>query len=162
MGNSIFWYQPEELNKDDIISLNGQILPKGIEKELCFKTVREISAKAIKHNTPWCGMVKGLYFVKGCLDARDEKGRIMSFLFISDEKNGKDALMNELNVLGYKMQPATETCVNKKASQLPNWALIALAIALFAVIIAIAILITSKNENENENNIQAPRISSHQ
>lgn len=34
MGKNIFWYQPENLNNDDIISLNGQILPKGIERAL--------------------------------------------------------------------------------------------------------------------------------
>lgn len=87
----------------------------------------------------------------------------MSFLFISDEKDGKEALLNELNSLGYKMQPSTEECVRKQASQLPNWALIALAIALLAtIILVISILISSKNE-ENENTIHSPSsISSHQ
>ena len=104
MGRNIFWYQTEKMF-EEVVSLNGQAL-SGMEKSECFKELMDVSFD-VREETPWCGRVKGKYFVKGVLDAKDVKGRWMSFLFLSDEEDGKSALMRELNAFGYKMTAET-------------------------------------------------------
>ena len=109
MGRNIFWYQTEKMF-DEVVSLNGQAL-SGVEKSECFKELMDVSFD-VREETPWCGRVKGKYFVKGVLDAKDVKGRWMSFLFLSDEEDGKSALLRELNAFGYKMTAETLACVD--------------------------------------------------
>ena len=104
MGRNILWYQTEKMF-DEVVSLNGQAL-SGVEKSECFKELMDVSFD-VREETPWCGRVKGKYFVKGVLDAKDVKGRWMSFLFLSDEEDGKSALLRELNAFGYKMTAET-------------------------------------------------------
>ncbi len=104
MGRNILWYQTEEMF-EEVVSLNGQAL-SGVEKSECFKELMDVSFD-VREETPWCGRVKGKYFVKGVLDAKDVKGRWMSFLFLSDEEDGKSALLRELNAFGYKMTAET-------------------------------------------------------
>ncbi len=100
MGRNIFWYQTEKMF-DEVVSLNGQAL-SGVEKSECFKELMDVSID-VREETPWCGRVKGKYFVKGVF----VKGRCMSFLFLSDEEDGKSALLRELNAFGYKMTAET-------------------------------------------------------
>lgn len=114
MKTNILWYQPEELNNDDVVISNGKILPKDIEYNKCFRQLMEVSDVAIHHKSPWCGIVNGFFFVKGWFDALDKRGRKLPFMFVSDEKNGYNALIRELNRIGYKMDQSTGSSVKRR------------------------------------------------
>ena len=114
MKTNILWYQPEELNNDDVIISNGKILPKDIEYNKCFRQLMEVSDVSIHHKSPWCGIVNGFFFVKGWFDALDKRGRKLPFMFVSDEKNGYNALIRELNRIGYKMDQSTGSSVKRR------------------------------------------------
>ncbi len=142
MGTSILWYQPEKLNEPDVVVFNGKRLPEGDECSARFDQLYEISSKAIKHRTPWCGKVEGYYFVKGYFDARDEKGRLLPFMFISSAgRDGKIALDRELNALGYRMTADTIRAIKRQA-RLPLFAAIAVTMVIVALL---AYLMTSCN-----------------
>lgn len=143
MRTSILWYQPEKLNDPDVVVFNGKRLPEGDECSARFNQLYEISSKAIKHRTPWCGMVEGYYFVKGYFDARDEKGRLLPFMFISSgEKEGKKALERELNALGYGMTADTISAIKRQA-RLP------LIVAIAATVVIVALLAYLLNSCNN-------------
>ncbi len=132
MKINILWYQPEELNNDDVIISNGKILPKDIEYNKCFRQLMKVSDMALHHKSPWCGIVNGFFFVKGWFEALDKKGRKIPFMFVSNEKDGYKALICELNRIGYIMDHSTESIVKRR-----NFSLF----SKMAVIISIIILI---------------------
>ena len=139
MTRNILWYQPPMLEENDIVVLNGKILPEGKECDKNFHDLKFFSDKCIKHKSPWCGKVEGLFFIKGHLDAQDEKGRLLPFMFVSDEKDGHQALLRELKVIGYEMTLNTKKCIKKQPS-IPS---IAIVVAV-SVIIVVLLLIFAK------------------
>lgn len=138
MRNNILWYQSLKLDNADIVTLNGRVLPEGAESSRSFRQLKEVSDMAISHKSPWCGIVNGVYFVKGWLDAFDEKGRIIPFMFISEEKDGRSALKRELASVGYTMESSTKECVNKQSSKL-SYSKIAIMAAIIIIIILIIV-----------------------
>lgn len=135
MTRSILWYQPEMLSDNDIVILNGEKLSIGNERDESFLQLNEIADKSIRHKSPWCGKVNGLFFIKGHLDATDEKGRLLPFMFVSNEENGHQALLRELKSIGYVMTKDTANCIKKQLSTS--------SIALIAIVIMIIILLLS-------------------
>lgn len=145
MGRNIFWYQTEEMFKE-VVTLNGRVL-SGDEETEVFGELTDVSFD-VREETPWCGRVKGKYFVKGILDAKDVKGRWMSFLFLSDEEDGKSALLQELKNRGYNMTAETLACVdaleqkkNDGASKKGKGLLVAICALIVAAILFVYHLI---------------------
>lgn len=143
MKTSILWYQPEELNNDDVIISNGKILPKDIEYNNCFRQLMKVSDVAIHHKSPWCGIVNGFFFVKGWFDSLDKKGRRLPFMFVSDKKDGYKALICELNRIGYKMDHSTENSV--KLRNVSLYSKIAVIISIIIIIILTIVYYGNKN-----------------
>ena len=143
MTNNILWYQPEELNNDDVIISNGKILPKDIEYNNCFRQLMKVSDMAINHKSPWCGNVNGFFFVKGWFDALDKKGRRLPFMFVSDKKDGYKTLIYELNRIGYTMDHSTENSVKRRNVSL--YSKIAVIISIFIIIILTIVYYGNKN-----------------
>ena len=143
MGINILWYQPEELNNDDIIIYNGKILPKDIEYNKCFRQLMQVSDVAIHHKSPWCGIVKGFFFVKGWFDALDKNGRKLPFMFISNEENGYKTLICELNRIGYRMDYGTGKSV--KYRNVALYSKIAVIISIIILIILTIVYYGNKN-----------------
>lgn len=143
MKTNILWYQPEELNNDDVIISNGKILPKDIEYNNCFRQLMKVSDVAIHHKSPWCGIVNGFFFVKGWFDAIDKGGRRLPFMFVSDEKDGYKALICELNRIGYKMDHSTKNSVKRRNVSL--YSKIAVIISIIIIIILIIVYYGNKN-----------------
>ena len=144
MKKNILWYQPEKLGNDDVVVLNGSKLSNGVEYDKCFDSIKRFSDIAIKHESPWCGMVNGIYFVKGWFSAVDEKGRKLSFMFMSEEKDGYQALVRELKSLGYSLDNKTEECVKKQSSKLP----ISMIVSFVVIILLIILIISINNGNK--------------
>lgn len=136
---NILWYQPAILAEQDVIIYNGNKLDDVMQSTTAFSKLKEVSEKALGKNQPWHGEINGYYFAKGTLDARDERGRLLSFMFISDEKDGKQALMDTLQPLGFNMTPDTMQCLEENSRRLGRIILAALVIALLAAIAYIVI-----------------------
>ena len=142
MTRNILWYQPPTLGNKDIVVLNGKVLPEGNECDQNFHYLNVFAHKSIKHKSPWCGKVDGLFFIKGHLDATDIKGRLLPFMFVSDERDGYQALLRELKTIGYEMTSNTQNCINKQPS-IPS---ITMVVAV-SIIIVVLLLIFSKYGN---------------
>lgn len=142
MTRNILWYQPPTLGNKDVVVLNGKVLPEGYECDKSFHYLNVFSDKSIKHKSPWCGIVDGHFFIKGHLDATDVKGRLLPFMFVSDEKDGHQALLRELKAIGYDMTLNTKKCIKKQPS-IPS---ITIVIAI-SIIIVVLLLIFAKYGN---------------
>ena len=118
--NNILWYQPAKLSDKDVVIKNGNILDEGTERLEAFQNLKKISEKAIGKERPWHGKIGNYYFIKGNFEEKDERGRHLSFLFISDAPNGKEALINTLKAINQEVNEKTESCLSSQKSSVFN------------------------------------------
>lgn len=137
MKKNILWYQPEKLNDDDIIVVNGEKISKGNAYTEYFRELKLLSDKAIKHNSPWCGYVSNTFFVKGFLDAVDEHGRNLAFMFLSQETDGIQELYKTIDLLGYHLTTETANCLKKRGVGISKGLLIAVPIIVIIIMLLI-------------------------
>lgn len=109
--NNILWYQPAKLSDKDVVIKNGIILEEGTERLEAFQNLKKVSNKAIGKERPWHGKIGNYYFIKGNFEEKDERGRQLSFLFISDAPNGKEAFFDTLKAINQKLDEQTATCI---------------------------------------------------
>lgn len=133
---SILWYQPAIINSDDVVTCNRIIQQNIDEKNYYFRELNKIADKVIGKRKPWCGKIDKYFFIKGHLAGTDEKGRMLSFMFTCDNKNYKEALNQELDIIGYKLEENTENCLLlKKKDSTIRYFLITIAIIAILIII---------------------------
>ena len=83
MGTGILWYQPASLSEQDVIIHNGERVEDALKCAEYFGLIKQQADYVLKKNSPWCGKVRNFFFMKGNLDAKDELGRTMSFMYIT-------------------------------------------------------------------------------
>lgn len=147
--NSILWYQHADLNVGDVIYYNGSRVEDKALGMQYFDQIKKRADIVIKKQKPWCGKVSGYFFMKGYLNSRDERDRIMTFLYVTDEKNYREACIKELNAAGLQMADETKECLNKPSKK--SLKIYALCIVIAALLSAIIISVANNN-NQNENN----------
>lgn len=138
--NNILWYQPEILSEPDVVILNGIRLNEGCERNTAFEKLNRVADKAIGKKRPWKGYLKGYYFVKGNLNKKDERGRSLSFMFISDDKKGKEQLYKMLGSLEIELSPETEKLVQMYDFKWNNYKTIFWTITLLLLITVLYII----------------------
>lgn len=109
---NILWYQPANLSDADKIYCNGSKIEDVQERSGLFADIRSISSKVIKYQRPWCGNVNGYYFVKGSFTTKDELGRQLIFMYVSDKKNDDDGLKNIINKIGLELDEDTQNSIS--------------------------------------------------
>ncbi|MCQ2114259.1 MAG: hypothetical protein MJY52_04260 [Bacteroidaceae bacterium] len=114
MSNSLLWYQPKRLSEKDVITCNGVIIKDTIEYREIFDQIKKAADQALWNKEPWCGKVGDKFFFKGHLNERDELGRILSFMFLTDDSNYKSALDKELKTIGYELDENSTLCLQGK------------------------------------------------
>ena len=114
--NNILWYQPAILSEKDIIIYNGSPLEEGLDRIEAFNKLKSISEKAIGKERPWHGKIDKYYFVKGSFTAKDERGRNLSFMFISDATDGRKELIKILKDINKDLTEQTKACLNSSSS----------------------------------------------
>ena len=139
MKKNILWYQPEKLNDDDVIVVNGDKISNGSDFTEYFQELKVLSDKAIKHNTPWCGYISNTFFVKGYFDAVDEHGRNLVFMFLSQESDGIQELYKTADLLGYHLNTETANCLKRRGVGISKGLLVVVPIII--IIITIILLI---------------------
>lgn len=148
---SILWYQHSDTSVGDVIFLNGEKVTDKRLEILNFNTIKKRADKVIKKSAPWCGMVSGLFFMKGFLTTRDEQNRRMVFLYVTDKPNYKEACFEELEAAGLEMSEESKSCINKpldKSYKLYLGFLVAIAI-IACVLAAICTSNTSTNTKDS-------------
>ncbi len=133
--SNILWYQPAKLSERDVMLMDNRPLD-GEERSKAFASLKKVADKAVGKDTPWHGILKGYYFAKGNLDATDEKGRRLCFMFITDAADGKEQLREALKAQNMRMTEETEECIDAKSKTLRTAVLVLLAVAIVAVAVA--------------------------
>ena len=118
--NNILWYQPAKLSDKDIVIKNGIILEEGTERFEAFQNLKKVSEKAIGKERPWHGKIGNYYFIKGNFEEKDERGRHLSFLFISDALNGKQAFFDTLKKINKQVNEKTVICIASQKGLIPK------------------------------------------
>lgn len=114
--NNILWYQPAILSEKDVIIYNGSPLEEGLDRIEVFNKLKTISEKAIGKKRPWHGKIDKYYFAKGSFTAKDERGRNLSFMFISDATDGRKELIKILKDINKDLTEQTKACLNSSSS----------------------------------------------
>lgn len=110
---NILWYQPANLKDADVIACNGEVINDNLMRSLLFKELKSVASNVMRFERPWCGNVDGHYFVKGSFDAMDERGRTLSFTYMSDMLDNKDGLIKDVKTLGFTLDKKTQDCISK-------------------------------------------------
>ncbi len=139
MSKSILWYQPQDPKLDDIIFLNGERLKNKQDIQDNFYIICSAVNKVSNKETPWCGIVNGYFFLKGYLDMKDNVGRTMSFIYVTDSEDYESSCVAELKAAGLEMSAQTVVCLfdKKRIMFPPKW----LVIVLLAILSIIFIII---------------------
>lgn len=114
MSKSLLWYQHQDPKQDDVMFLNGKMLTKQCDIQENFSIISFVANKAIEKPTPWCGRINNLFFLKGFLNSNDNLGRMMSFIYITDNKDYRASCITELRAAGLAMSKETENCLSEK------------------------------------------------
>lgn len=114
MSKSLLWYQHQDPKQDDVMFLNGKMLTKQCDIQENFRIISLVTNKAIEKPTPWCGRINNLFLLKGFLNSNDNIGRIMSFLYITDNMDYRSSCITELHAAGLAMSKETENCLYDK------------------------------------------------
>ena len=121
---NILLYQPATIAEEDHLYLNGKLLPDSSERTEMYDRIVSIF-KTVKSKYPLVCKTNGLFVVRGLFDAEDEKGRKLSFIFMSTK------------TVGYEVAPSTITYIQKfkYACKIKTYlAVILLAITFLATI----------------------------
>lgn len=114
--STYFWFQPANLMEDDYISHNGSRVELSIERGKVIKRIYSTAEKVLGKNIPWYGNVGGKRFMKGSLKNVDEKGRTLTFMFLSEELSDgefRQKLEEELKNNNLQMDDATLRALEK-------------------------------------------------
>lgn len=111
MNKSILWYQHQDPKQDDVMFFNGKKLTKQSDIQENFNIISVLTNKAIEKPTPWCGRINNLFLLKGFLNSNDNIGRVMSFIYVTDNKDYNSSCKKELYAAGIAMSDDTENCL---------------------------------------------------
>ena len=109
---NILLYQPATIAEEDQIYLNGKLLPDSSERTEMYDRIVSIF-KTVKSKYPLVCKTNGLFVVRGLFDAVDEKGRKLSFIFMSDSKEFLEEILSVTKTVGYEIAPSTITYIKK-------------------------------------------------
>lgn len=134
-------FQPEVLTEKDRVYKNGKLINDSSEFSSTYDFVVKLVEEAGSNNYPWIGKIKGYYVVRGLFNVKDEKGRTLSFLFVSDSCDFKSELQEIAQKIekevSNKTYQAIDTFIdyNKKKHRL-----VRIAVPVFLAFIIILII----------------------
>lgn len=142
MTTNILWFQPEKLSESNPVFSNGKPITERSEREEILNRLMEVADKVSKRKRPWCGKVKGYFFVKGSFKETDERGRMLSFDFLSDNKNGEKALQQNLYIVKKSLNTKTEEIIKEYQKKTKKIKELIIGSLIFCLLIAIVLITT--------------------
>lgn len=142
MNKSIMWYQPAQLNGEDIMLADSEILQPGTAYQEAFDEMYRLSDFMADKKRPWHGKNRKLklHYVKGNLNQVDEKGRMLSFDFISRQDCWEDELKKSIKAIGIEMDDGTTNCLKKKESRTLWKTIVAIILVAAGIVYAISLI----------------------
>lgn len=135
---SLLWYQSPQEDQEDVILVDGVALDTGdAKRNEAFASLMNVANKVLKHPTPWCGFVKGIFFMKGYLNIKDQYGRMTAFMFATKSKNYKRVLGSALLTLGFRMDRTSVAVLRKAESKTIKKVLVAIAVITLIILISL-------------------------
>ena len=105
-------FQPAILSEADKVFLNGEIIEDPTRKSEVYDCIVSIFNHVKTNNYPYFDKVGNYYVIRGLFEAKDEKGRVLSFLFASDSENYCEELSNVSKIIGLKIDTKTLAAIN--------------------------------------------------
>ncbi len=151
MNKTLLWYQPEAIGAPDIVCQDGEVID-GYPREKAFSYLKAASDKCLKHDLPWCGVVKlpnsgdkskkaPLFFLKGKFKSVDEHGRILTFMYLAAKGyDNLEAINNVLEVVHQELSDDTLNCLTKYLSKKKRTLIN--AVVFMAIIVLLATILT--------------------
>ena len=106
-------FQPEILTNKDRVYKNGQLLNETKDYSATYDMMVSLFENAGNASCPWMGRHSGLYVLRGFFNTKDEKGRMLSFLYASNGKDVKDELKKLSCQIGYEVAGSTYQTVDR-------------------------------------------------
>lgn len=108
----VLFYQSERLQDEDYVLVDGQRKVHEVAGEE-MRQLLSLAHQALRHPEPWIGSFGDCYFIKGFLDAEDELGRRMTFMYMMPKVEGDkevlhQKLINDLALSGKHLDVSTE------------------------------------------------------
>ena len=94
------------LNESDVVYLNCELVKDPTKRSELYSNIGKIFSKTGNSYPLFCKKGK-FYLLRGLFDAKDDKGRILPFLFASTEANYKSEVLNIAESIGYKISSST-------------------------------------------------------
>lgn len=138
--HTIIRYQSNRLNEHDIIICNGQVIKDTETRQVYINELFEFELKASKKKSPWCGKVNGWIFVKGLFSQKDESGRRMSFVFLSNNNNFTDEMNKAFQIVNKTLDHRTKETIKSYKLRCYTIMGIVLLIAITLVVQVLRIL----------------------
>lgn len=135
-----FLYQPALLSEPDVVCKNNSLLTEPKEREETYDKIVRLFEKTGPAQYPWVGKIEGLYVVRGLFSAKDELGRVLVFLFASDQKDFKGELKSLAAIVGYDVTDETYASIDSFRDKAKKKSL-AIVAALFVVALVCLTLI---------------------
>lgn len=104
-------YQPASLTEPDKVYLNGFLIEDATKRGEIYDKIVAIFNRLGNNTYPWIGKSESFYVLRGLFEARDEKGRTLSFLFASDSPNFRKELDDISKTIGYGITKSTNDTV---------------------------------------------------
>lgn len=143
-------YQPASLTEPDKVYLNGALINDAAKRGEVYDKIVAIFNRIGNNNYPWFGKSGTFYVLRGLFEARDEKGRTLSFLFASDSLNFRKELDDISKTIGYGITKSTydtveDFCV-KDAKRKSAIKYISFSVIGIIVVTIISLLLCSANQ----------------
>lgn len=130
-----FIYQPPRLDDADIIYCNAELINDSRKRVEVYSMIAKIHDEVRLKSYPWFGKKNGYYVLKGLFNAKDEKGRTMSFFFASNDDDYENILACIAEKIGYDIGLSTQQLMEdylkeKKRNQFIKCGLVILSLVL--------------------------------
>ena len=139
-------YQPALLSEPDVVYKDGSLLTEPTERGETYDKIVRLFEKAGHAQYPWVGKVDGLFVVRGLFSAKDEKGRVLAFLFASDQEDFKEELKTLASTVGYAVSDETYASIDFFRVRTKKITLVILTALSLVALVCFTLILVSKCE----------------
>lgn len=135
-------YQPALLSEPDKVYLNGTLVEDTSKRREVYDKIVSLSNSIGTKTYPWFGKAGGFFVLRGLFDIKDEKGRTLSFLFVSDNVNYLHELKSISKTIGYNIDHSTLSIIEEFSDHIEKTKSVFLFVSLTIISILLITIIS--------------------
>lgn len=143
-------FQPASLSEPDKVYFNGKLVEDISKRRKVYDKIVSLFNDVGINSYPWFGRDGDYFVLRGLFDAKDEKGRTLSFLFASDSSNYEVDLKNLSKTIGYNVDAQTlasiDNFINRPAKKKSIIKYVSLAIVGIVLLITLIALLCNTHQ----------------